>query len=53
MPGIVAKNGGVGDADPFTTWPYRAEGALVKSAVGGNGKQYVAATDTLSVFAFP
>ena len=37
---LVAKNGGVSNAGPFTTWPYRAEGAPVKSAVvfpGGLG----------------
>jgi len=37
---LIAKNGGVSNAGPFTTWPYRAEGAPVKSAVvfpGGLG----------------
>ena len=37
---LVAKNGGVSNAGPFTTWPYRADGAPVKSAVvfpGGLG----------------
>jgi quinoprotein glucose dehydrogenase len=37
---LIAKNGGVANAGPFTTWPYRAEGAPVKSAVvfpGGLG----------------
>jgi len=37
---LIEKNGGVSNAGPFTTWPYRAEGAPVKSAVvfpGGLG----------------
>ena len=37
---LVDKNGGVNNAGPFTPWPYRADGAPVKSAVvfpGGLG----------------
>ena len=37
---LVGKNGGVSNAGPFTPWPFRAEGAPVKSAVvfpGGTG----------------
>ena len=37
---LVEKNGGVSNAGPFTPWPFRAEGAAVKSAVvfpGGTG----------------
>jgi quinoprotein glucose dehydrogenase len=37
---LIARNGGASNAGPFTTWPYRAEGAPVKSAVvfpGGLG----------------
>jgi glucose dehydrogenase len=37
---LVEKNGGASNAGPFTPWPFRAEGAPVKSAVvfpGGTG----------------
>jgi len=37
---LVEKNGGISNAGPFTPWPFRAEGAPVKSAVvlpGGTG----------------
>jgi quinoprotein glucose dehydrogenase len=37
---LIARNGGVSNVGPFTPWPYRAEGAPVKSAVvfpGGLG----------------
>jgi glucose dehydrogenase len=37
---LIERNGGVTNAGPFTTWPYRPDGAPVKSAVvfpGGLG----------------
>ena len=30
---LIAKNGGVNNAGPYTTWAYRAEGAPVKSSL--------------------